>query len=181
MTHKLKQGLVQCYIGSGKGKTSASIGALVRALGFDFKILFIQFFKEDKVESGEKTIIRERFPEVDYIRTNVKHPFFTQDKTDKDILIKSIKDTYQGLKEKTMSGIYDMVILDEIIDAVEGKWIDEKDFCSFLKNKPTHVEIIITGHYNIKSITDVCDYVSEINALKHPYEQNIKARKGIEY
>jgi cob(I)alamin adenosyltransferase len=80
-----------------------------------------------------------------------------------------------------MSGTVDVVILDEINCVMDKKLVDVNEIVELIKNKPRHVELILTGRGAPEQILDVADYVSEIRRVKHPYDKGILARKGIEF
>ena len=80
----------------------------------------------------------------------------------------------------TEGGAYDMLVMDETLGAIEAGLLDEKVVIDFLKNKPEHLEVVLTGRYPSDELVELADYVSRIDKVKHPYDRGIKARKGIE-
>lgn len=173
------KGLVHIYTGEGKGKTTASIGLAVRAAGAGKKVLFVQFFKEESVPSGEKEVLRTIG--VDLVRSNCRHPLFTGAKTDLEALMKSVVGTYEAAKERLMSGGYDMAVFDEIMSALNGGWIKTDDLLAFLDTRPEGLEVVLTGRNAPVELVQSADYVTEMLKIKHPFDHGVQARKGVEY
>ena len=176
----MKPGLIHIYTGKGKGKTTAAIGLGIRANGNGAKILMVQFLKGR--DSGEKNIILKLAPSFQLYqgKSIVK---FTNQMNEAELLItaknESVKFDY-AINE-AINGKYDMLILDEIMAAVNHNFINIGNVIEFLKNKPLSLEVVLTGRNAPASLIELADYVSEIKAIKHPFENGIPARKGIEY
>ena len=96
----MKKGLIHIYTGEGKGKTTTAIGLAVRAAGQGMKVLFVQFFKEDDAASGEKEIIRRCIPEIELIRSDVRHPIFTKQTADDKKIKDSVTETFEQVRKK---------------------------------------------------------------------------------
>lgn len=175
----MKKGLIHIYTGEGKGKTTASIGLAVRALGQGLKVLFVQFFKEDSASSGEKELFRSMG--IALIRSNCRHPVFTKDKTDPARARELINGAYEEAKKKVSAGGVDLLVLDEVMSAVNGGWIDQNDLADFLDEKPAGLEVVLTGRDAPPELVRMADYVTEMLKIKHPFDSGTHARKGIEY
>lgn len=171
--------LVHIYTGEGKGKTTASIGLAVRAAGAGLKVLFVQFFKEDSAPSGEKEVLKS--VGVDLVRSNCRHPLFTGARTDLEAVRASVVGTYEAAKEKLMEGGYNLVVFDEIMSAINGGWIKTDDLLSFLDSRPSGLEVVLTGRNAPVELMQSADYVTEMLKIKHPFDNGVQARKGIEY
>lgn len=175
-----KKGLVHIYTGDGKGKTTAAVGLGTRAYGRGYKVLFIQFLKSEP--SGEVMTFEKLEPAIQCYRTKkVKGFFFTMNEEQK----KDMKDTEQqaldyAVKEAA-EGKWDMIILDEILGSLSNNLIPIEQVEAFIRNKPEDLELILTGRGAPKSLIELADYVSEIKALKHPYEKGVNSREGIEF
>lgn len=171
-----KTGRIHIYTGDGKGKTTASVGLAVRAVGQGLKVLFVQFFKEDSASSGEKEILRKLG--VELVRSNCRHPIFTKN-ADVEKVKRAIEDTYMLAKEKSQG--CDLLVLDEVMSCVNGGWIESEDLMTFLKDRPPHLEVVLTGRDAPVELQQVSDYVTEMLKIKHPFDAGVKARKGIEF
>ncbi len=176
-----RKGLIHIYTGEGKGKTTASIGLAVRAAGQGFKVLLVQFFKLEEDPSGEKEIIREKIPTIELIRSKVRHPCFTGEETDEAELKKGVVETFELVKSRLAEKSYDLIVLDEVIGAISGGWINLNEFLDFLDKRPEALEVVLTGRDAPVELVKKADYVTEMLKIKHPYEKGIKARRGIEF
>lgn len=175
-------GLIHIYTGEGKGKTTAALGLALRAVGQGFKVLFVQFFKVDDDPSGEKGVIRRHIPQIELIRSNIRHPlFFTEDKIASEERRRSIRETYELVKRKVAEGNFDLLILDEVMSVLSGGWLDIHELIEFLKNRPEGLEVVLTGRDAPPELVKMADYVTEMLKIKHPFDKGIKARRGIEY
>jgi len=176
----MSKGLIHIYTGEGKGKTTASVGLVVRAAGQGLKVLFVQFFKLDDASSGEKEILK-KLPGIELLRSNVRHPIFTKEKTNKELLKQSIGETFETVKKKIASDGINLLVLDEINSVLTGGWLDIDDMIDFLENRPEGLEVVLTGRDAPVELVKMADYVTEMLKIKHPFDSDVKARKGIEY
>ena len=177
MMPKLEEGLVQVYTGEGKGKTSAAFGLALRAIGRGLKVYIIQFIKGG-FDYGELYII-DKLPNIE-LKAFGRGKFVTEKPPRKED-IKHAEDALQLAKKVVGSGEYDVVILDEINVALNLKLIKIGSVLELMKDKPEHVELVLTGRYATKEIIEVADLVTEMREIKHPYNKGFQARKGIEY
>lgn len=174
---KLEKGLVQVYTGNGKGKTSAAFGLALRAIGRGLKVYVIQFIKGG-FDYGELYIV-DKLP-------NIKLKAFGRGRfvTEKPPGKKDVELAQEALalaEEVVKSGEYDIVILDEVNVALNLKLISLEEVLESIKNKPKHVELVLTGRYAPSEIIQIADLVTEMQEIKHPYKKGSQARKGIEY
>lgn len=176
----MQKGLIHIYTGEGKGKTTAAIGLAVRAAGQGLKVLFVQFFKVDNASSGEKEIFK-KIPEIELIRSNVRHPIFTKEKTDALVVKRSVVETFGIVKNKVCTGDINLLVLDEINSVLSGGWLDLDEMIDFLENRPEGLEVVLTGRDASVELVKMADYVTEMLKIKHPFDSDVKARKGIEY
>ncbi len=172
---RLNLGLVHIYTGEGKGKTSAGMGLIVRALGRGLKVKIIQLFKRD---TGEQFFFEKL--NVNYLQFKPLHPYFKNyDQSQKEDLTKNFmefwNDAISDLKD------YDVVLIDELGPGINWDVIPESLGIDLIVNKPKNTELILTGRDYPQSLKDIADYVSEVKKLKHPYDKGILARKGIEF
>jgi cob(I)alamin adenosyltransferase len=174
---KLEKGLVQVYTGDGKGKTSAAFGAALRAIGRGLKVYIIQFIKGG-FDYGELHIV-DRLP-------NLKLAAFGRGRFVTDVSlqeedVKLAREAFELAQKVVQSGEYDIVILDEINVALNLKLVGIDETLGLIRNKPKHVELILTGRYAPRQIVEAADLVTEMKEIKHPFRRGVKPRKGIEY
>ncbi len=177
----LKTGFVHVYTGFSKGKTTAAMGLALRALGQGLRVLVVQFLKGGDSESGEIKML-SKIPGAEVIRfTDQRHPLFCKEGCDIEELKKSIRWGFARAKEKVLSGDYDLAILDEVNNCVKESWLNFEDVVSLIKERPENLELVLTGRGCPKEIIGLADYVTEMTVIKHPAENGLKARKGIEF
>lgn len=173
---RIKQGLVQVYFGSGKGKTTCALGQAFRALGHGFRVYMIQFMKGN-VKYGEIDHAKkiENFTIKQFGRPDL---IAEPEKVD----IEEAKKGIEHAKEILMSDEYDIVILDEVGVAIDMGLIPVEPVLELMKNKPKHVELIITGRKVHPKIKEQADLVTQMKQVKHYFAtQGISARYGIEF
>ncbi len=172
--NKESLGLVHIYTGEGKGKTSAGMGLVVRALGRGLKVKVIQLFKRN---TGEQFFFDNK---IEYLQFKPLHPYFKDYKQEQ---LESLKKEFLEFWEKAISDLenYDVVLIDEFGPGINWKVIPEEVALKFIENKPKHTELILTGRDYPASVLEKADYVSEVKKIKHPYDKGILAREGIEY
>jgi len=174
---RLEKGLVQVYTGDGKGKTSAAFGLALRAVGRGLKVYIIQFIKGG-FDYGELHIV-DKIPSLKLAAFG-RGKFITETPpSDEDS--KLAREAFELAKKVVKSGEYDVVILDEVSVALNLKMINVDEVIDLIKNKPEHVELILTGRYAPVQIIDAADLVTEMREVKHPYAQGVPPRKGIEF
>ncbi len=173
----MEHGLVQVYTGDGKGKTSAAFGAALRAIGRGLRVYIIQFIKGG-FDYGELHVVK-KLP-------NLKLAAFGRGKFVTEVSpheedVKLAEEALKLAKEVIGSGQYDIVVLDEINVALNLKLVTVDEALQLIKNRPKHVELILTGRYAPMQIVEVADLVTEMNEIKHPFTEGVTPRKGIEY
>lgn len=176
----MKRGLIHVYTGEGKGKSTASFGLVVRALGHNKKVGIFSFLKDSSIEYGEMKAFKKAFPNLTYIRFENKTPLFDKSVTMED-LKRSVKESFDVVLRSVKEEDYDLIILDEINICLKYDLIDKEVVIEFLKNKPEKLEVVLTGRDAIKEIIEIADYVTEMKMIKHPYEKGVMARKGVEF
>lgn len=171
-------GLLHLYIGDGKGKTTASIGLCVRAQGAGKRVLFTQFLKGR--DTAELEPLRRLGIEVR--RTDpVKKFFSAMDERERGECYRSCRELFSLAADALREGYYGLVVLDEVLDAVNAGILTEAELCHALTARAQAVEAVCTGRSPGESICAAADYISEIQALRHPYTRGVAARPGIEY
>ena len=172
---KQSRGLIQVYTGDGKGKTTAALGLALRAVGQGMKVIVIQFIKGDHT-CGEH-LFATRYRPFEIVQPNIKSSF---DQSFEE-LRPSTEQTFILAEKTILGGDYDMVILDEILVAVNKGLISTEQALTLMSRKPEKMELILTGRGAPKEIIQRADLVTEMVAVKHPFGKGIAARRGIEY
>jgi cob(I)alamin adenosyltransferase len=172
-----RQGLVQIFTGDGKGKTSAAMGAVVRALGQGLRV-YIGFFMKGDYPSGERNIL-SRLDNVTVESFGTKG--FVDQANIKPEEREQAKRGLVAAGKAMLSGNYDLVVLDELNLAVAWKLVELDEVLKLIESKPEGVELIITGRQADSQLVKAADLVTEMLKIKHPYDEGVKARKGIEY
>ncbi len=180
MRENLATGLVHVYTGDGKGKSTAALGQVLRALGYDLRAYIVQFLKSDELFSGEIKSLA-RFPDnVKLVRYHQVHPIFDPD-VDENQLRASISKALDEAQKAMLSADYEIIVLDEINNAVADGFVEIEAVVEFISSKPEKVELILTGRSAAQEVIDMADYVTEMRCIKHPFQRGIPARRGIEF
>lgn len=177
-----KHGYIQVYTGNGKGKTTASLGLAMRALGRCWKVLIIMFMKGGN-DYGELNSFRNLSTEIannlTIIQAGPDRIVYQNNKTEADGNL--IKEGWALAKKAIQNDEYNLIILDEANIAIDMGFIDLSEMLDVLKNKPEEMEIVLTGRNAKQEIIDIAHLVSEIKPVKHYWDTGIAARRGIEY
>lgn len=174
----LTQGLVQIYTGNGKGKSTAAFGLAVRAVGHGFKVYIIQFMK-GRDDYGEITGLKRLSPECELEHFGGAGWVRKGERLEENV--QEARKAFLRAKEIILSGEWDIVILDEIINSVWFELTSEKEVLELLEQKPPNVELVLTGRNASQALIDRADLVTEMVQKKHPYEQGVMSRQGIEF
>jgi cob(I)alamin adenosyltransferase len=177
LTQKPRKGLVQVFTGTGKGKTTAAVGAIVRAAGHGLKVSLISFMK-GKYAYGEYRAL-SRLPGVKVKQFGLRR--FTDPTRLKTAEKQQARAALEAAREAISGGNFDLVVLDEVNVAICYGLIDVDEVIGLIKNKPAHVELILTGRYAENRLLEAADLATEMVKVKHPFDKGITARKGIEY
>jgi cob(I)alamin adenosyltransferase len=177
----MKNSLIHLCVGDGKGKTTSAYGLLLRALGSDYRTAVFSFLKSD--DSGEITALyklAEIYENLEINISNKKHGFFySLCESEKKEVENEINILFSRFEKMIKEECSDLIVLDEVVDAINLNLIDEERLISLLSEKKC--EIIMTGRNPSEKLIEISDYVSEIKKIKHPYDKGICARKGIEF
>lgn len=175
---KIRRGLIIVNTGDGKGKTTAAFGMALRAAGQGLNVLIIQFMKGQKNVGEIKALIKcnlsievKRFGRSGFVQSRTCEPL--------DLYLAG-----QGLKyfRNLLGGSsYDMVILDEILVAVDFGLIQVAELIRVLESKPAHMHVVLTGRNAHRHIIQLADLVTEMKQVKHPFGAGVRAQIGIEY
>ncbi len=171
------KGLVIVHTGHGKGKTTAALGTLLRAWGHGLRVCMIQFVKSEKGRWGEVKAA-ERLG----IEWHTLGEGFTWRATDMQKSIEKAREGWALAQEKIAGGDYDLIVLDEFTYLLKFKWLDALEVIAWLKaHKPASLHLIVTGRDALPELIEYADLVTEMHNIKHPYENGIRAQRGIEF
>lgn len=177
-----EHGYIQVYTGDGKGKTTASLGLAMRALGRNWKVLLIMFTKGGS-NYGELNSFRNLSGQIQknmtIMQAGLDRIVYSSNITDEDK--KVINKGWDFAKQAIKNDEYKLVILDEINIAIALGIIDINDVISVLKSKPDNMEIVLTGRDAHPKIIEIAHLVSKIEPVKHYWDIGVSARQGIEY
>lgn len=172
------KGLVHIYSGEGKGKTTAAIGLIVRSAGAGKKVAIAQFLK--KGNSSEISILKS-IENVSLFNVDNHRGFYKkQNEAERKETKKECGELFEKIIDYVKNDI-DLLVLDEIISVCNHGIIDEECLIDFIKNKPDRLEIVITGRNPSNNLLNLADYITDMKKIKHPYDNGIKARHGIEF
>ena len=175
-----QKGLVIVYTGGGKGKTSAALGLVLRAVGYNHKVCMVQFVK-GSWHYGELDSAKRLAPEFELITAGKGFVGILDDKSPREEHVKAANDTLAISKEKIMSGKFDVVILDEINYAIQLELLKLDDVIDLIKSKPAELDLVLTGNHASEEVIELADLVTEMKEIKHPFKSGIKAKKGIDF
>lgn len=176
-------GLTHCYTGDGKGKTTAALGLLLRAVGAGKKVAFVQFDKGG-THYSERVVLAERFPEVTVLATGLDRIDPVSGKFRMGVTEEDRREGERGLvlvqklfNERT----HDVIILDELNSSLSLGILDKERTLNVLKSRPQEVELIVTGRNAPDYIVEIADLMTEMRLVKHYFYHGVKAREGIDY
>lgn len=175
---KTSKGLVIIYTGEGKGKTTAALGLILRASGYNKKILLVQFIKNSF--SGELKSLK-KFKNLKIIQGGKGFVGILEDKLPFEEHKKSALETFEKLKKEMESGDWDLIVADEIIGAISGKLISLEEMINLISTKPQEVDLVLIGRGASKELIELADLVTEMKEIKHPFKKRVLAKKGIDY
>lgn len=173
-------GLTILYVGNGKGKTTAAIGLAVRAAGSGMSVIVLQFMKSKKWQSYERQALETLGVRVRVLGSGFVgiiddvHPLRWHKQNAK----KALSIARRILRSKR----FRVVVLDEVVTAVEEGLLTIKDVQSLIRDKPKEVHLALTGHSKYPSLIAACDLVTEMKNIKHPYyTEGLLAQRGIDF
>jgi len=172
-----RKGLVVVYTGDGKGKTTAALGMLVRAWGHGMRPCVIQFIKSRKGRWGEVKAAERLGIEWHSLGSG-----FTWRSDDMEDTIDRARRTWKLAQAKIVSGDHDLIILDEFTYPLKEGWLDTDEVIDWLdEHKPSGLHLVITGRGAPANLIAFADLVTEMKNVKHPYDQGMRAQRGVEF
>ena len=180
-TTGLSRGLVQVYTGDGKGKTTASIGLAIRAMGSGLRVLMVQFIKSAR-PTGEVMAASGFDPGFRIVPTGRGFVGLgARSESDRESSAEAAAEALVFAWDCMISGKYDVLILDEINCAVALGLVPAEDVLRMIQEKPEGVELVLTGRSADSRILEAADLVTEMREVKHPFRRGVAARRGIEF
>ena len=173
----IEKGLVIVHTGKGKGKTTAALGMVVRAIGHDMKVGVVQFVK-GAMTTGEAAVFAH-FPDVDFKPMGEGFTWDTQDRA-RDIAVARV--AWDEVKRMIADPTYDMVLADELNIVLRYDYLPLDEVLAVLATKPAATHVILTGRNAPDALIAAADLVTEMEQIKHPFrDQGVKAQRGIEF
>ncbi len=173
----IEKGLLIVHTGKGKGKSTAAFGMVMRAIGHGMKVGIVQFVK-GKWETGERAVL-ERFADQVAIRTMGEG--FTWETQDRQRDIATARAAWEQAKELIQDPAYRMVMLDELNIVLRYDYLPLDEVLEVLRGKPGDKHVIVTGRNAKDELIEIADLVTEMEMVKHPFRDGVKAQAGIEF
>ncbi|MGI0030715.1 MAG: cob(I)yrinic acid a,c-diamide adenosyltransferase [Nitrososphaeraceae archaeon] len=173
-------GIVIVYTGNGKGKTTASLGVALRAIGHGLRVCMVQFIKGEW-HYGELNSIKKLEPDFELIVAGKGFIGIIDDDHAFEEHVRAAKTALDIVEQKISLDTFDIIILDEINYALHLGVLQLADVMRILQNRPRHLSLILTGNHACEEIITLADLVTEMKEIKHPYKKGIKAKRGIDF
>ena len=168
----MEKGLIHIYCGDGKGKTTAAMGLAIRAAGREKKVFITQFLKSGR--SGELISLDKLKEYITFLPGKPVNKFvWNMNDEEKNEAKKEHTARFKEIVEVMKTKQYDLLILDELIATINN-------VIDFLENKPETLEVVMTGRNPNEELIKLANYVTEMKCIKHPFEEGIPSRIGIE-
>ena len=168
--------LVLVNTGDGKGKTTAAMGTVLRAVARGWKVCVVQFIKSGRWRAGEQQVAVQLG--VDWWTIG---DGFSWESEDLERSAELARAAWAAAREKISSGDYDLVVLDEVTYPMNWGWINGDGVVRTIRDRPAHVNVIATGRDAPQALVEVADTVTEMRKLRHAYDSGVGARRGIDY
>lgn len=176
-------GLIQVFTGNGKGKTTAALGTAIRAVSQGKKVAIV-YFDKGGAHYSERKMIRERFPEIEFVATGLDRIDPVTGRFRFGVLPKDVAEAERGFRharEFITNGMYDLVVLDEVNTTMTLGMLSVEPVLALLREKPNHVEVICTGRTAPDELKEIADLVTDMTLVKHYFYHGIPAREGLDY
>jgi cob(I)alamin adenosyltransferase len=172
-----ERGLVIVHTGTGKGKSTAAFGLVLRALGHGMRVGIVQFVK-GAWATGERTVLA-RFP--DLVTMRAMGEGFTWETQDRARDIAAARAAWEAAKAMLADPAYRLILLDELNIVLRYDYLPVEEVVAALKDKPRDLHVVVTGRNAKPELIDVADLVTEMKLVKHPFRAGVKAQAGIEF
>lgn len=174
-----EKGLLIVHTGTGKGKTTAALGMVLRCLGHDMRVGVVQYVKGTR-DTAEHVVLVEHFGDrVDFYRMGKGFTWETQDiETDR----RAAREAWSQSRQMITSGEHDFVLLDELNIVLRDGLLELDEVVGVLERRPTDLHVVATGRHAPDELVEAADLVTEMRLVKHPFQdQDVGAQPGIEY
>jgi cob(I)alamin adenosyltransferase len=169
-------GLLVVYTGHGKGKTTAALGMVFRALGRGLRVTVVQFIK-GKWKTGER-VFAESLPQLRFLVMGLG---FTWESDDISRDKAAARAAWAEARKEISSGERELVVLDELTYAFHYGFLELEEVLQTLRSRPAGVHVVITGRDAPEALLELADLVTEMKLLKHPFQRGEKARLGVDF
>lgn len=173
----VEKGLLVVHTGKGKGKTTAALGMVLRAIGHGKKVGVVQFVKGAMV-TGEKAVF-DAFP--DNVEFKAMGEGFTWDTQDRARDIATARAAWEEVKRMIADPAYDMVLADELNIVLRYDYLPLEEVLEVVMARPEMKHVLITGRNAPEALIEAADLATEMTLLKHPFRSGVKAQAGIEF
>jgi cob(I)alamin adenosyltransferase len=168
--------LVLVNTGDGKGKTTAAMGTLLRAVARGWKVCVVQFVKSGRWRAGEERVARQLG--VDWWTIGDGFSWDSED-LERSAAVAGV--AWDAARDRISSGHYDLVVLDEVTYPINWGWIAGEEVVRIIRDRPAHVNVIATGRDAPQALVEVADTVTEMRKVHHAYDRGVGARRGIDF
>ena len=175
MAAETPRGLVIVYPGDGKGKTTAALGLAMRAIGHGVRVAVVQFIKE--VVCGEHQVAGRLAPDLEIFRMG--KGFVPGAPTAEHLA--AAREALEFVRQALRGGRYGVVVADEVLTAVGLHLLTEAEVESLLADRPPPVHLVLTGRGAWPGLIDRADLVTEMRAVKHPFDKGVTAQPGVDF
>jgi cob(I)alamin adenosyltransferase len=162
--------------GAGKGKTTAAMGVVLRAVARGWRVCVVQFVKSGRWRTGEEQVARQLG--VEWWTLGDGFTWESEDLSRSEALARA---AWETAREKIRSGAYDLVVLDEVTYPMVWGWIPTEEVVRTIRERPRHVNVVATGRDAPPELVEVADTVTEMRKVRHAYDRGVGARRGIDY
>jgi cob(I)alamin adenosyltransferase len=175
-----EKGLLIIYTGEGKGKSTAAFGIVYRALGWAHQVSVIQFMK-GKWKTGDRKFAEKLMETHENFKFSTMGEGFTWESEDLNIDKAAAQAAWEKAKGLIHSGELFLLILDEITYAINFQFIDLVDVVQTIKNRPASLTVVLTGRKAPAELVEIADLVTEMKKIKHPFDQGVPAKPGVDF
>ena len=174
---------MQVYTGEGKGKSTASLGLAWRMLGHGGRVYVCQFLKPGDIATGEAKLAEQFAEHVTFERLEEPWDMRKGFEDDEQVgrMSGAISKKLAGIRQVAAEGVYDLVILDEIVLCLAKGLARREDVFAIMDDRAEHVELVLTGRGADDELIGRADLVTRMESVKHPFERDVPGRRGIEY